>query len=118
MATCIAPRATATRRGGRGARVEVAVEFGERRKPKLLTTLNFFDHMLEMLGWYGDFVIDASYDVKTFRLMHVVLEDTGLALGAAFNQIIRDRIPEGVESNGFAHGVMDEASAVSQISFE
>jgi imidazoleglycerol-phosphate dehydratase len=107
-----------TRRESREALVQTAVDFGPRRTPKLATTLAFFDHMLEMLGWYGDFVIDASYEVKTFRLMHVVMEDTGLALGASFAQVIRDRIPDGVESSGFAHGVMDEASAFSQVSFE
>ena len=92
-----------TTRESREALVRVALDFGERRQPKLLTTLNFFDHMLEMLGWYGDFVVDASYDVKTFRLMHVVLEDIGLALGAASAAAIRDRIADGVESSGFAH---------------
>lgn len=107
-----------TTRESREALVKVALDFGERRQPKLLTTLNFFDHMLEMLGWYADVVIDASYDVKTFRLMHVVMEDIGLALGAACAQAIRDRIADGVESSGFAHGAMDEASAFAQISFE
>jgi imidazoleglycerol-phosphate dehydratase len=105
-------------RESREARVEAAIDFGPRRLPRLATTLAFFDHMLEMLGWYGDFVIDASYEVKTFRLMHVVVEDTGLALGASFAQAIRDRIADGVESSGFAHGVMDEAGAFSQVSFE
>lgn len=107
-----------TDRDSREASVRVGVDFGPRRPPRLATTLSFFDHMLEMLGWYGDFVIDASYEVKTFRLMHVVIEDTGLALGAAFAQVIRDRIPEGVESNGSSFGVMDEASAFAQVSFE
>jgi imidazoleglycerol-phosphate dehydratase len=107
-----------TRRESREALVQTAVDFGPRRQPRLETTLAFFDHMLEMLGWYGDFVIDASYEVKTFRLMHVVMEDTGLALGASFAQVIRDRIGDGVESSGFAHGAMDEASAFSQVSFE
>jgi imidazoleglycerol-phosphate dehydratase len=107
-----------TRRESREALIEVAVDFGPRRLPELATTLNFFDHMLEMLGWYGDFVVDASYEVKTFRLTHTLIEDTGLALGAAFGQVIRDRIADGVESTGFAHGVMDEASAFSQVSFE
>jgi imidazoleglycerol phosphate dehydratase HisB len=107
-----------THRESREALIATAVDFGARRTPELNTTLAFFDHMLEMLGWYGDFVIDASYEVKTFRLMHVVIEDTGLALGASFAQVIRDRIADGVESSGFAQGVMDEASALSQVSFE
>jgi imidazoleglycerol-phosphate dehydratase len=50
--------------------------------------------------------------------MHVVVEDTGLALGASFALLIRDRIAGGVESSGASHGVMDEASAFAQISFE
>jgi imidazoleglycerol-phosphate dehydratase len=107
-----------TRRESREALVQTALDFGPRHDPRLNTTLSFFDHMLEMLGWYGDFVIDASYEVKTFRLMHVVVEDTGLALGSSFEQVIRDRIADGVESSGSAHGVMDEASAFAQVSFE
>src|SRR5438105_11902560 len=87
-----------THRESREAVVRTAVDFGPRRNPELNTTLAFFDHMLEMLGWYSDFVVDASYEVRTFRLMHVVIEDTGLALGASFAQVIRDRIADGVES--------------------
>ena len=100
-----------THRESREARVEVALDFGPRREPDLSTTLAFFDHMLEMLGWYADLVVDASYEVKTYRLMHVVMEDVGLAVGAAAARVIRDRIAEGVESTGFALGVMDQASA-------
>lgn len=107
-----------TRRESREALVQVDVDFGPRREPRLDTTLAFFDHMLEMLGWYADFVVDASYEVRTYRLTHVVTEDTGLALGAAVSQAIRDRIDAGVESSGFSFGVMDEASALAQVSFE
>lgn len=106
------------RRESREALVEVALDLGERREPRLATGLAFFDHMLEMLGWYADAVVDARYEVKTFRLMHVVMEDVGLALGAATAQAIRDRIASGVESSGYAHGVMDEAAALAQVSFE
>jgi imidazoleglycerol-phosphate dehydratase len=107
-----------TFRESREAVVEVALDFGPRREPRLQTTLAFFDHMLEMLGWYADAVVDARYEVKTFRLMHVVMEDVGLALGAAAAEGLRDRIAAGVESSGSAHGVMDEASALAQVSFE
>src|SRR4051794_41759615 len=106
------------RRESREALVQTAVDFGPRRDPQLQTTLAFFDHMLEMLGWYGDFVVEASYETKTYRLMHVVIEDIGLALGAATAQALRDRIADGVDSSGFAHAMMDEASALAQVSFE
>jgi imidazoleglycerol-phosphate dehydratase len=107
-----------THRESREAVVDVALDFGPRREPELATGLAFFDHMLEMLGWYADFGVDASYEVRTYRLMHVVMEDVGLSLGAAVSQAIRDRIADGVESSGFALGVMDEASASAQVSFE
>lgn len=74
--------------------------------------------MLEQLGWYLDAAIDATYEVKTFRLTHVVWEDVGLALGATFAAVLHDRLDAGIDSNGAAHGVMDEASAFSQVSFE
>ena len=107
-----------TDRESREAIVRVALDFGPRREPEIQTTLAFFDHMLEMLGWYGDFVVEASYETKTYRLMHVVIEDIGLALGAATAQALRDRIADGVDSSGFAHAMMDEASALAQVSFE
>ena len=84
-----------TRRESREALVLATLDFGPRRDPKLDTTLAFFDHMLEMLGWYADINVDASYEVRTYRLMHVVMEDVGLALGAAAGQAISDRIADG-----------------------
>ncbi len=102
----------------REAVIDVAIEPGAQREPRLATTLSFFDHMLEMLGWYADAAIDASYTVKTFRLTHTCVEDIGLALGLATGQLLKDRIADGVDSNGFAYGMMDEASALASISFE
>lgn len=107
-----------TRRQSREAAVTVTVDFGDPREPDLATGLAFFDHMLEMLGWYADLAIDASYEVRTYRLSHVVCEDTGLALGAALAQVVRDRIADGIDSNGAADGMIDEASAHARVSFE
>ena len=39
-----------TSRESREARVEVALDFGAQRDPRLETSLAFFDHMLEMLS--------------------------------------------------------------------
>jgi imidazoleglycerol-phosphate dehydratase len=102
----------------REARIRVALDLGPPREGRPATTLAFFDHMLEMLGWYLDAAVDATYEPKTFRLTHVVCEDVGLALGAAAAAAVRARVPRGVESSGFALGVMDEAYAQSHVSFE
>ena len=47
----------------------------------------------------------------------MVTKDAGHCLGATFNQIIRDRIADGVESVGESHGVADEATAFALVSF-
>jgi imidazoleglycerol-phosphate dehydratase len=107
-----------TVRETREARIEVAVDFGAPRVGVTDTTLHFFDHMLEMLGWYLDAAVDARYETKTFRLTHVVCKDVGLAFGATLGAIVRERLADGIDSNGAAHGVMDEASALAQVSFE
>ena len=110
-------RATA-RRITREAEIHVALDTGLPREPVLATSIAFFDHMLEMLGWYADVAVDATYAHTTFRLTHVVCEDIGLALGASVAALVRDRIAGGVESTGFGHGVMDEARALAHVSFE
>ena len=48
----------------------------------------------------------------------MVTKDTGHCLGATFNQIIRDRIADGVEPVGESHGVADAATAFAHVSFE
>jgi imidazoleglycerol-phosphate dehydratase len=102
----------------REAEILVAIDFGAPREPGLSTSIAFFDHMLEMLGWYADVAVDATYAHTTFRLTHVVCEDIGLALGAAAAAMVRERIAGGVESTGFGHGIMDEARALAHVSFE
>lgn len=102
----------------REAEIAVALGRGDYRAPKLDTSILFFDHMLEMLGWYSDLNIDASYTAKTYRLMHVVCEDIGLALGHAARSLVVDEIAAGIESRGDGFALMDEAVATTAVSFE
>jgi imidazoleglycerol-phosphate dehydratase len=106
------------RRTTREANVSVELDLGPRREPAPATGLAFFDHMLEMLSWYGGCTITASYEPLTYRLTHVICEDIGLAVGAACQAALRDRTAEGVEGSGFAFGSIDEALAFSHVSFE
>jgi imidazoleglycerol-phosphate dehydratase len=105
-------------RATREALVSVELDLGPRREPTPSTGIAFFDHMLEMLSWYGGCSIAASYEALTYRLTHVICEDIGLALGAACQAAVRDRIGGGVEGSGYAFGSIDEALAFSHVSFE
>jgi NAD(P)-dependent dehydrogenase (short-subunit alcohol dehydrogenase family) len=71
-----------------------------------------------MLSWYGGCTVAASYEALTYRLTHVICEDVGLALGAAFQAALRDRTADGVEGSAYAFGSIDEAIAFSHVSFE
>lgn len=102
----------------REAEIEVTLGRGDYRPPKLNTTILFFDHMLEMLGWYSDLNVDATYGARTYRLMHVVCEDIGLALGHAARGLVIDEIVGGIECRGDGFALMDEAEATSAVSFE
>jgi imidazoleglycerol-phosphate dehydratase len=106
------------RRETREAAAEVVLELGARSDPRLATGIAFFDHMLEMVCSYAGVTLSVEFEVKTFRLTHVVCEDVGLALGATVAEVVRDRIPAGVESAGEAHGMIDEALAFAMLSFE
>lgn len=106
------------RRETHEALVGVTLRLGARCEPRLETTLAFFDHMLEMLCAHAGITLDVRFEVKTFRLTHVICEDVGQALGSAVQQALRDRIDVGVESVGEAHGAIDEALAFSMVSFE
>src|SRR6266516_2016391 len=109
-----------TARESREAAIRVAVGFAVSagRDGDLKTGIAFFDHMLEMLGWWADVTIDASYQHRTFPLHHVVTEDIGLALGATLAEVIRDRLDAGVESSGAARAGMDESQAEAFVSFD
>jgi imidazoleglycerol-phosphate dehydratase len=99
--------------------VEVTVSFGARDDSVSSDTgIDFFNHMLEMIAWYGGFNLQASYRTKRFRLTHVITEDVGVVSGHAIRQILERRIPSGVASDGGGFGGIDDALAFSYVVLE
>ncbi len=103
----------------RESSIDLGVSFGARDEDVQLDTgIDFFNHMLEMTSWYGGFNLRASYRSKRFRLTHVVCEDVGIVFGHAIRRIVERRIPEGVASDGEAHGGIDDALAFAYFILE
>jgi imidazoleglycerol-phosphate dehydratase len=103
----------------RESSVGVTVRFGARDESvRPDTGIDFFNHMLEMIAWYGGFNLEATYATKRFRLTHVVCEDVGVVFGHAIRRILERRIPDGVASDGAGFGGIDDALAFSYVIIE
>ncbi len=78
------------------------------------TGLHFFDHMLEQIGRHSgcDLTIKVEGDLQVDE--HHTIEDTGLALGAAFKKALGDK--RGIERYGF-YLPMDDALAKVALDF-
>lgn len=104
------------------SQVIVTVSKGERDpelKKKIKTPLNFLNHMIETIAWRSGFNIAVDVSLEGgYNLMHVVAEDSGIALGRAFLKLIQENIQKGINGNGYGFGILDEAEASVLISFE
>ena len=112
------PQCVSIERETRESIINVTIEDAPRRDFRLSTGIDFFNHMLEQIAWRSCLNIDASYENTQFRLMHVITEDTGIVLGTAFAELLSQRMLEGVEGAGSASLGIDEALALSSVSFE
>ena len=103
----------------RESSVAVTVSFGARDDTlRSDTGIDFLNHMLEMIAWYGGFNLHATYRTDRFRLTHVICEDVGIVFGHAIRETLERRIPDGVASDGAGFGGIDDALAFSYVILE
>jgi imidazoleglycerol-phosphate dehydratase/histidinol-phosphatase len=96
--------------------IEVFVNLDGSGKAAIATGLGFFDHMLEQLARHSacDMRIRTRGDLHVDE--HHTIEDTALALGAAFDKALGKK--RGIERYGYALLPMDEALAESSLEFD
>lgn len=91
-------------------KVELNLDGGE---VKVDTGIGFFDHMLTAFGVHGGFglnvKVSGDLDVDT----HHTVEDTGIALGKAFNEALGDM--SGINRYGTFYIPMDESLAQASL---
>ena len=91
-------------------KIELNLDGGE---VKVDTGIGFFDHMLTAFGVHGGFglnvMVTGDLDVDT----HHTVEDTGIALGKAFNEALGDM--SGINRYGTFYIPMDESLAQASL---
>jgi len=84
------------------------------RPSKISTGLGFFDHMLDQIAKHAALEIQLETKGDLFVDEHHTIEDTAIALGQAFNELLKDKA--GFNRYGFALP-MDDANAKVLIDF-
>ncbi len=115
------PDEVIARRLSRESNIRVRLLDAERDpqlKEKIVTRYDFFNHMIETLAWHACLNVEVKANSMAYELTHVICEDTGWTLGAAFLHLFQQRIARGVQGDGYSLGLMDEAACRCIVSFE
>ncbi len=108
-------RRSQIRRVTRETTVEIDLNLDGSGQGERSTGLGFFDHMLDQLAKHGklDLTVRVAGDLHIDE--HHSIEDTALALGAAFREALGDK--RGIERYGCFNLAMDEALAEVALDF-
>jgi imidazoleglycerol-phosphate dehydratase len=88
-------------------KVHVALDVDGTGRAEVHTGIGFFDHMLTAFARHGCFDLDVRCEGDLHVDAHHTMEDTALALGAAFDRALGDRA--GISRMGDALVPLDEA---------
>jgi imidazoleglycerol-phosphate dehydratase len=89
--------------------VKVEIDLDGTGKTDISTGVGFYDHMLDQLGRHGFFDLTVKTDGDLHIDTHHTIEDTSLALGAAFRQALGDKV--GIRRFADASVPLDESLA-------
>ena len=99
-------RTATVERNTHETKIKVSLDLDGTGKYSVSTGIGFLDHMLEQLARHSlmDLTVEATGDLHID--FHHTTEDSGIALGEAFNQALGDR--RGIARFGEALSAMDE----------
>ena len=87
-------------------------------RSKIDTPIVFLNHMIEHIAWRSGVNVELKCELDKFMLTHVICEDLGIALGKAVSEYISKNTDKGVIGYGDGLSIIDEARAITALSFE
>ncbi len=108
-------RTSTVTRATKETSVAVTVDLDGTGRAKIDTPVGFLSHMLDVIARHGRVDLDVVATGDTFIDYHHTVEDTGLTLGEAFANALRDK--RGIRRFGFAYVPLDEALARVVVDF-
>ncbi|MER3388490.1 MAG: imidazoleglycerol-phosphate dehydratase HisB [Microcella sp.] len=103
------PRVAELRRETSESSIELRVDLDGTGRSSISTTVPFFDHMLTAFAKHSLIDLDVTAHGDTDIDVHHTVEDTGIVLGTAIGQALRDKV--GIARFGDALVPLDEALA-------
>ena len=104
-----APRSATVERTTNEVKVVLSIDLDGTGRTSVDTGVPFLDHMLDQLGRHGRFDLDVKAEGDLHIDSHHTIEDTALALGAAFRQALGDK--SGIRRFWSASCPLDESLA-------
>lgn len=95
-------------------KIKITLNLDGTGKSKIDTGIAFFDHMLDQIARHGQMDLEVKVDGDLEVDEHHTIEDTAIALGELFNQVLGNKL--GIERYGFCLP-MDDCLAQVAIDF-
>ena len=115
------PHGVRCKRITRESVISIEIDTQERHpdiNEKIKTPLHFLNHMIEHISWRSCMNIGVETSVSHYPFGHVICEDVGMTMGHAFAELWRQGKADGINGEGEASGVLDEAMVRVFLGFE
>lgn len=106
-------RITTIARKSKETQIKIKLNIDGSGKSKISSKIGFLNHLLETLAKHGLFNIEANIKGDIHVDQHHIVEDTGIALGAAFKKALGDK--KGIKRAGFFIYPMDESLVMTAV---